>query len=173
MKMKKRVVAAVVGLLAVTPVLAQSQVVSSLAGIHALTEQTITATADQVSEDLYSFRPTEEVRTLGQILAHIADANYSMCSAASGQSNPSTESLEQTKTTKAAIKEALAAAFAYCQGVYASMSDEKGAETVPFIGGQMMARSAVLAFNSTHSYEHYGNLVTYMRINGITPPSSQ
>jgi hypothetical protein len=52
------------------------------------------------------------------------------------------------------------------------MSDAKGAETVPFLGGQDFARSAILAFNSTHSYEHYGNLVTYMRLNGITPPTS-
>lgn len=171
--MKKRTVATVVGLLAVTPALAQSQVVSSLASIHAVTQQAITATAELVPEALYSFRPTEEVRTLGQILAHIADGNYQICSAAAGDTNPNTESLEQTKTSKAEIKEALAAAFAYCQGAYDGMSDAKGAETVPFLGGQPLARSAVLAFNSTHSYEHYGNLVTYMRINGITPPTSQ
>ena len=171
--MKKRTVATVVGLLAVTPALAQSQVVSSLAGIHAVTQQAITATAELVPEELYSFRPTEEVRTLGQILAHITDGNYQICSAAVGDTNPNTESLEQTKTSKAEIEEALVAAFAYCQGVYDSMSDAKGAETVPFFGDQPLARSAVLAFNSTHSYEHYGNLVTYMRINGITPPTSQ
>jgi uncharacterized damage-inducible protein DinB len=171
--MKRTLVATVMTLLAVTPALARGQVVSSLAGIHAMTKQSITATADLVSEDLYGFRPTEEVRTLGQILAHIADANYQICSAASGQSNPNTESLEQTKTSKAEITQALADAFAYCEGVYGSMSDAQGAETVPFLGGQDLARSAVLAFNSTHSYEHYGNLVTYMRINGITPPTSQ
>ena len=112
--MKTWMVLAAVGFLAFTPVVAQGQVVSSLAGLHGVTEQAVTATADQVSEELYSFRPTEEVRTLGQLLAHIADANYQICSAASGRTNPSTESIEQTKTTKADIKAALAGAFAFC-----------------------------------------------------------
>ena len=163
----------VVGSLALSPVLAQGQVVSSLAALHGITEQAVTATADLVPEDVYSFRPTEEVRTLGQILAHVADGNYSICSAASGRDNPSTQSNEQTKTTKTEIKAALAGAFAFCREVYSSMTDAQGAETVPFLGGQQMARSAILAFNSGHTYEHYGNLVTYMRINGITPPTSQ
>jgi uncharacterized damage-inducible protein DinB len=112
------------------------------------------------------------VRTLGQILAHVANSNYAFCSGVAGEENPSSENLEETKTTKAEIKEALADAFAYCQGVYENMTDERGSEMVPFFGGQEYARSAILAFNSAHNYEHYGNLVTYMRINGITPPTS-
>ena len=95
-----------------------------------------------------------------------------MCSQAVGQDNPSQENFEETKTTKTDIQQALADAFAYCRGVYEHMSDETGAETIPFIGGQELARSAVLSFNSMHSYEHYGNLVTYMRLNGITPPTT-
>ena len=51
------------------------------------------------------------------------------------------------------------------------MTDAAAAETVSFAG--MSTRSAVLAFNSVHNYEHYGNLVTYMRLNGIVPPSSR
>jgi len=112
------------------------------------------------------------VRTLGQILAHLADTNYSFCSTAAGEEAPTTESFETTKTTKADITEALTDALAYCAGVYEQMTDEKGAETVPFFGGQDFARSAILALNSAHNYEHYGNLVTYMRLNGITPPTS-
>jgi hypothetical protein len=109
----------------------------------------------------------------GQLLAHIADANYQICSAASGDTNPNTGSIEQTKTTKADIQAALASAFAYCRAVYDNTTDAQGAEMVPFFGGQEMARSAILAFNSGHTYEHYGNLVTYMRLNDITPPTSQ
>ena len=171
--MKKSVVTAAIGVLAFAPTLAQGQVVSSLASLHSIPEQAITETADVVSEDLYSFRPTEEVRTLGQILAHIANVNYAFCSRAAGDDNPNAENFEETKTTKAAIKQALADAFGYCQGVYENMTDEKGTETVKFFGGQDYARAAVLATNSAHNYEHYGNLVTYMRINGIVPPTSR
>ena len=171
--MKNIVVTAAIGVLTFVPTLAQGQVVSSLASFHSIPEQAITATADVVSEALYSFRPTDEVRTVGQLLAHIANFNYGFCSRAAGEDNPNAENFEETKTTKAQITQALAAAFTYCRGVYANMTDEKGAETVTFLGGQDYARSAVLAVNSAHNYEHYGNLVTYMRINGITPPTSR
>jgi uncharacterized damage-inducible protein DinB len=146
-------------------------VVSSLKGLHDITTRFLTSTADLVSEDLYAFQPTEEVRTLGQILAHVANAQYLFCSAATGEPSPNSENFEETRTTKAEIMDALTEAFAYCDGVYANMSDEDGA-TMRQLFGQEMAASAVLAFNSAHNYEHYGNLVTYMRINGITPPSS-
>ena len=145
--------------------------VGSLAGLHGTTSQHLVATAEMVSEELYDFRPTPEVRTLGGILAHVATAQYLFCAAAAGEDSPNTENLEETLSGKAEIVAALQEAFAYCEGVYAEMSDEAASETVSFFG-QEMARAGVLSFNTAHNYEHYGNLVTYMRINGITPPSS-
>ena len=106
--MKKSIVTAAIGALACVPTLAQRQVVSSLASFHNIPTDAVTATADLVSEDLYSFRPTDDVRTLGQILAHLADTNYSFCSIAAGEDNPNAESFEETKTTKAEITMALA-----------------------------------------------------------------
>ncbi len=61
---------------------------------------------------------------------------------------------------------------AYCQSVIGAMNDRKGTETVPFYFGPT-PRLSVLYFSVTHSYEHYGNLVTYMRLNKIVPPSSE
>ena len=153
--MKKHMIAAAVGLFVLAPSLASGQVVSSLAGIHTFTEQAITATAELVPEDLYSFQPTEDVRSLGRILAHVANANFQICSQAVGRENPSQENFEETKTKKTDIQQALVDAFAYCRGIYEHMSDETGAETIPFIGGQELARSAVLSFNSMHTYEHF------------------
>ena len=88
-----------------------------------------------------------------------------------GESSPATENFEQTRTTKASIVEALEMGFGYCEGVFSRMTDEAGGRTLTFFGSQNTA-FGVLAFNSAHNYEHYGNLVTYMRLNGITPPSS-
>lgn len=147
-------------------------VVQSLQGLHDITKTNITQTAEVVPENLYSFRPTEEVRSMGEILAHVAFAQFLFCSGASGQENPNSENFEETRTTKEQIIDALASGFAYCDGVYASMTDAQGTEMHPFFGNDMAA-SAILAFNSGHNYEHYGNLVTYMRINGIVPPSSR
>jgi uncharacterized damage-inducible protein DinB len=169
-----RLVAATAAILFLIPIAstpAEAQVTGSLNGLHDITVNHLKATAEKVPADLYDFRPTDEVRTLGQILAHVANSQYAFCSTASGQDNPMSENLEETATTKAQITAALADAFAYCDAVYASMTDEDASRVVSFFGGDM-AVGGVLAFNSMHNYEHYGNLVTYMRINGIVPPSS-
>ena len=146
-------------------------VTMSMKGLHEITSGNVMATAEMLDEEMYAYQPTEEVRTAGKILAHIAGAQFLFCSAAGGVENPNSENFEETANTKAEIVAALESGFAFCNEVYANMTDERGAEMVDFFGNQMAA-SAVLAFNAAHNYEHYGNLVTYMRINGITPPSS-
>ena len=149
----------------------ESPVIASLKGIHDLTSGNLMATAEMLDDEMYAFRPTDEVRTAGQMLAHVANAQYAFCSAAAGEENPNGVNIEETATTKADITVALEAAFTYCDDVYDAMTDAQGAELRTFFGREMAA-SGILSFNTTHNYEHYGNLVTYMRINGLTPPSS-
>jgi uncharacterized damage-inducible protein DinB len=150
---------------------APTAVTSSLMGLHGMTQQSIVATAEMLSDEVYGFQPTEDVRTAGQVLAHIANSQYFFCSTAAGETSPMTDNLEETLEAKADIVAALGESFTYCASVYENMDDVAGAETVSLMGNDM-AKSAILAFNSAHNYEHYGNLVTYMRLNGITPPSS-
>ncbi len=128
-------------------------------------------TAEQVPEADYAFKPTPEVRSLGQILGHVADSNFQICGAASGLKPPMSD-VEKTKTSKADLVDAVKQSFAFCDQAYASMNDMKGAELVKFFGGQR-SRLTVLDFNMGHDFEHYGNLVTYMRLKGMVPPSSQ
>jgi len=169
--MKKVNLAALVLTLGVPQLVSAQAVTSSLLGLHETTKDNIVASAQMLDEDMYAFRPTDEVRSMGQLFAHVAGAQYSFCSAAAGEANPNSENFEETRTTKASIVEALEQGFGYCEGVYARMTDDMGARSVTFFGGPNTA-FGVLAFNSAHNYEHYGNLVTYMRLNGITPPSS-
>jgi uncharacterized damage-inducible protein DinB len=131
----------------------------------------VTRSADKIPENLFSFRATPEVRTIAQLFGHIADAYFGMCSAAGG-SKPPQQGLEQSATSKAALVKALADGVAYCQSVMDRMTDQKGAETVSFVFGPT-PRLSILYFVTTHTYEHYGNLVTYMRLNKIVPPSSE
>jgi uncharacterized damage-inducible protein DinB len=130
----------------------------------------ITKAAEKVPEELYSYRPTPEVRTFAELFGHVADAFYSMCATAAGEKAP--HSGFEKKTAKAELVQALNEASAYCNGVIATMDDKKGADTVPFYFGPT-PKLSVLHFNVTHGYEHYGNLVTYMRLKGIVPPSSE
>lgn len=127
--------------------------------------------AEKVPEDLYSFRATPDVRSMGQLYGHIADALFSMCSTAAGTKPPRT-GIEKTVTAKPALIAALKEGVSYCNTVIDGMTDQKGTETVPFYFGPT-PRLSVLYFAVTHTYEHYGNLVTYMRLKNIVPPSSE
>lgn len=131
----------------------------------------ITRTADKVGEDLYAFKPTPDVRSLGQLLGHIADGNFGICGMAAGM-KPTQSGIEKSKTTKADLQKALADSFAFCEQAIASMDEKKAAETMKAFGS-VQPRLMVLAFNNSHLNEHYGNLVTYMRLKGIVPPSSE
>ena len=122
----------------------------------------------------FGFKPVDTVRTFGQIVAHVAGANYIFCAAARGEKAPFSEDhFEKTATTKVAIAKALADSMAYCDAAYQSLDDRRAAEVVaaPFGSGKS-ARASALMGNTGHLQEHYGNLVTYLRINGIVPPSS-
>jgi hypothetical protein len=94
-----------------------------------------------------------------------------MCSSAAG-TKPPQSGLEKSATTRAALIKALSDGVAYCQSVMDGMTDQKGSEAVPFYFGPT-PRLGILFFVTTHTYEHYGNLVTYMRLNKIVPPSSE
>ncbi|MGO9257688.1 MAG: DinB family protein [Bryobacteraceae bacterium] len=138
--------------------------------IYAIAKTDILGSVDKIPDDLWSFQPTKDVRTVGQLFAHIADAQYEFCGvAAEGKSVA--KNIEKTFTTKAEIVPALKEAFAYCDAAYAKMTDTTAAELEGF-GGMRITKLGAMDFNTAHTMEHYGNLVTYMRIKGIVPPSS-
>ncbi len=143
----------------------------AMKGQLAQIKTSVVRTAEKVPEDLYAFKPTPDVRSLGQLLGHISDGNYGICGVASG-TKPTASGVEKSTTTKAALQQALADSFTFCEQALAAMDDKKGAELVKAFGS-MQPRLMAFAFNNSHLNEHYGNLVTYMRLKGIVPPSSE
>ena len=153
--------------------LAQNPYTDSVKAQLAQIKAPVIRTAEKVGEDLYSFKPVPEVRSLGQLIAHIADGNFGICAAASGMKPPMSGVEKSTQGNgKAALQKALAASFEFCEQGLASMDDKKGAEVIKMFLG-MQPRLGVFAFNNSHLNEHYGNLVTYMRLKGNVPPSSE
>jgi len=126
--------------------------------------------AEKMPEEDYSFKPTPEVQTWAQRVAHIADANAGSCGRIKGE----TKSVgAASKTSKADLVAALQESFAYCDGVFDSMTDADAVTTVS--GGRGPARSK-LALEwgvVTHSNELYGVMGVYLRLKGIVPPSSE
>lgn len=131
----------------------------------------LTRSAEQTSEEQYAFRATSEVRSFGEMLAHVADAQFYFCSVALGESSPAPADIEETHTTKASIMEVLQRSFEYCDRAY-GMSDDEATRAVES-GGRTRIPLSQLILNIGHNNEHYGNLVTYMRMQGVVPPSSQ
>lgn len=127
--------------------------------------------AEKMPEENYAFKPTEAVRSYGQIIGHVADSQYYFCSMALGEANPALQ-IEKTKTSKADLIAALKGAFAYCDKAYDGMTDASATQTVTLFGGPT-PKIGVLEVNLIHSMEHYGNLVTYMRMKNIIPPTSE
>jgi uncharacterized damage-inducible protein DinB len=128
--------------------------------------------AEKMPEADYGFRPTPEVRTFGQMIAHVANSSFSYCARGKGEDNPNKEDFEKTRTTKADIVKALNDAAAYCDGVYGGMTDAAAMELVK-AGQNLVPKARYLITNISHDNEHYGNLVTYMRIKGLVPPSTE
>jgi uncharacterized damage-inducible protein DinB len=139
----------------------------------------IEKSAEKVPEELYGLRPGPqmEVRTFGQILGHLANFNYLWCSQAKGEKNPAQGSDYEKLSSKALLLRTLNDSFTYCDGVYSSLTDASGLEivTVTQENGRQaqVPRMSLLVLNYGHNNDHYGNLVTYMRIKSIVPASSE
>jgi uncharacterized damage-inducible protein DinB len=155
----------------VTTVLAQENPYSNFTrAMYGPLKQMVLQSADKVPEEHYGFKPTDAVRSYGQILGHIADSQYTFCSIVLGEKNPLPK-IEKTKSTKADLIAALKESFAYCDRAYNAITDASGAEMTKF-RGMNAPKLGILSVNTTHSTEHYGNLVTYMRLKNIVPPTS-
>ena len=154
-----------------SPAPAANPISASQSKMYTMLSGVVIAAAEKMPETNYSFKPTPEVRSFGQLVGHLADSQYYFCALATGDTK-TPPGIEKSKTGKDELIGALKEAVAYCSKAYAGMTDSKGGETVKFLNTDF-ARLAVLAANTAHDYEHYGNMVTYMRIKGIVPPTSE
>jgi uncharacterized damage-inducible protein DinB len=146
-------------------------ITASEKGFYTLVSGEVIAAAEKMPEQNYAFKPTPDVRSFGQLVGHVADAQYGFCSTATGEPNPM-KAIEKTKASKADLVIALKDAIAYCEKAYAGMTDAQGSQTVKMMNYDV-ARLTVLSVNTAHTDEHYGNMVTYLRLKGIVPPSSE
>lgn len=124
---------------------------------------------EKMPEEHFSFKPVETVRSFGELASHVTEAQYNFCAAAAGEKAPG---IKVPVGSKADMLAAFAKATSYCENVYKNTTDESASSMVKLFGGDM-TRAGALEFNTAHLFEHYGNMVTYMRIKGLVPPSSE
>lgn len=144
---------------------------------HATIKRNLTGAAEKMAEADYAFKPAgvaAEVRTYGQFIVHLINANNSFCARAMGAAaKPAMD--EKGTYPKADLVKALNDSLASCDTAHAALTAANASEmlTVQGRGGSMqIARANPLISNLGHNWEHYGNLVTYLRAKGLVPPSS-
>ena len=146
-------------------------ITASEKGLYSFVSNAVIGAAQKMPEENYSFKPTPDVRNFGQLVGHVADASYMFCSQALGEPNPMKD-IEKTKTSKADLVAAVKDAVAYCNKAFDSMTDAKGSQMVKLFNFDM-AKLTLFSLNTAHTDEHYGNMVTYLRLKGIVPPTSE
>jgi uncharacterized damage-inducible protein DinB len=142
--------------------------------MHATIRRNLAEAAEVMPAGDYAFKATPQVRSFAELVGHIVNANFFFCSQARGEAAPSTTNHEQLKE-KAALTKALTESLSYCDAAYAATSDANFGQVVKLpgpAGGSQASRGSVLVFNTTHNNEHYGNLVVYLRLKGLVPPST-
>jgi len=145
---------------------------SLLAPVKAQWENTrllVTGIVAQVPENLYDFKPTPEVRSFREQFTHLIAENYMFMSQAAGEKSPvEASAINQLKSRDEIIK-ALGESYEYGAKVWAGMDDKKAQEMVPGRDGQQQMRLAAILSNIVDNNDHYGNLVVYVRLNGMVP----
>lgn len=132
----------------------------------------VSASAEAMPEANYAFKPTPDVRTFGELIGHLAEEHFMICANARGEKNPREGAAFEKIAAKADLVKALGESIEYCNGVYSALKDEPKA-VQPAAPNRSDTPFSALLLNVTHDSEHYGNIITYLRMKGIVPPSSQ
>jgi len=125
--------------------------------------------AEAMGEDNYSFKPTPELQSFGERVAHIADANARTCAAIKGEK----KNVEAaSKTSKADLIAATKESFDYCDSIFNSLTDSDASKMISMGRGGSHSELSTLWGLVVHDNEVYGTMTVYMRLKGIVPPST-
>lgn len=146
-----------------------------LQGQYATLKRNFTGAAEKMPAEHFGFKPTAEVRSYGELFGHTMETQWFFCHQLKGGPNPIAGKKLESVTDKATVIQMVKDAFAYCDDAFAGLTEANVTEMMT-IGTAPTQRQAARANQFTfvliHGNEHYGNLVTYLRIKGIVPPSS-
>jgi uncharacterized damage-inducible protein DinB len=147
------------------PIAAPNPLTATLSIFRSNMQDKIMKAADMMPESKYSYRPTKDVRSFAELLTHVADISYYLCANAKGENPPGSAA---AKGTKAEITAYLKGSFAYCDGVFSGFTDAHLNDAADF-WGHKTNKMFILTQAGNHDALHYGNLVTYLRLNGLEP----
>jgi len=135
-----------------------------------LTRDMVLNLADIIPESKYDYRPTPEVRSFREQLNHLVSENMNYMSMVAGDPAPDRAKIESMKSREEIMK-ALRESYAYGDRTLAALTDEKAVEKIN-MRGQSVVRWYPVLYNIQDNMDHYGNLVVYIRLNGMVPPKT-
>jgi hypothetical protein len=145
---------------------------SSLRLSLARSQKNILGAIDAMPADKFSYKPTPDQITFGHLVAHIAEANYFLCSKAADVPQPKVDEAKETDP-KDKLLTAAKASFDFCNDALAKMDDSKLGDSIELYGGRQFPR-AVAALGLASSWaDHYAAAAMYLRLNNILPPTAQ
>jgi hypothetical protein len=128
--------------------------------------------ADEMPADKYGFKPEPDMMTFGHIVMHVSQSNTFLCSKISGTPAPEGPKLSDTDP-KDQLVAAIKASFDYCTSALAKVDDSNLGEMLTLFGGRQVPRGGAMMILALDFADHYGAQATYLRLNGMLPPSAQ
>lgn len=135
-------------------------------------KRNLSGMAEKMPEEHYAFRPVPEVRSFGESVGHVADAQARNCNLVSGAGSKTLDA--DKKKTKAELLAALKQSFAICDATFAALTDVQANDTVKMgQSGFQLTKLSLLVSMIAHSNEQHGYMAVYLRLKGIVPPSTE
>jgi hypothetical protein len=129
------------------------------------------AAADLMPAEKYSYHPTPDQWTFGKIVSHVAQSNGGLCGLIAGTPAPATVKASET-ASKADLVSALQASVDFCGQVLGNLQDAKLGDTITFFRGTQVPRARALLELTADLPDHYSQMASYLRANGMLPPSA-
>jgi len=135
-------------------------------------KRNLSAMVEKMPEEHFAFKPVPEIRSFGEAVAHVAEAQARNCNLVSGAGSKMLDA--DKKTTKAELLAALKESFAICDGAFAALTDVQANEMVKMgQSGFQLSKLSLLVSMIAHSNEQHGYMAVYLRLKGIVPPSTE
>ena len=170
----KRSLAVAVVCAALVPAFAQEKnpVTSVVREILPRQQKNIVAAVEEMPADKFSYKPTPGQMSFGKLVLHITEANNFFCGKIGGSAPAKSSQLKETDA-KDRLLQAMKSSFDFCDRTLGKMDDSRLGEKIQALGGRQAPLAWAMIALTSSGADHYGAAATYLRRNGLTPPTAE
>jgi len=154
------------------PAPTKNPVSSALRDILPGRQKNTIAAIEAMPADKFNYKPTPDQMTFGHLVAHMVEANNTLCSKAADVPVPKVEEVKDTDA-KDKLVSGLKASFDFCADALSKMDDSKLGETLEIFHGHQASRAWASLVLASSWADHYAEAAMYLRQNGILPPTAK